>query len=623
MGLFAVRRTQETHGDTPVSRGARWRRGVRKALSGVTGAALVASSLAVVATTVTAAPAFAAAPFICEPGAIYAQSTTEIREFSVTPTGGTLGTTSLGTGHSNNALGISSGGRYAYTITNAAAAGNKTLAVYDRVADTTTTHVYSMNVGSIVRGAVHPKSGVYYFATGTQADSTIQLYAWDPATPAAAPVQVGKLAAAAGSAVFGSTANGDMAFSASGQLVLVAEQYVYAADIPATVTPSTATISAKQVHDMGAGVAGNGIAFGNLGHIFVSVANGGSRIIEIDLARGTTVNTTPIGISPTDLASCTFPNTLTLKKDVQGGRFAPTDQFGLRIVSPAGYQVPQTDAVTKLNATGLQPDYAGPIFTNQGDTFTLSENAQGSTDLRRYASALSCTQQNPDGTTTPVAVNAAGQVTQPAGPLGTDVICTIVNTLLTPKLELSKTADPVSGTPVVTGQRISYTVEARNTGNTRLDPATVSDDLSAVLAHATVDGAVKTKIDGIDVPTGGAAITGTTLAWTGALDPAQKVTITYSVIVDDDAEGQSIANRVTASGTPPSPFDPVVPPAVTVTNPVAGFEIAKTADPASGTAVEPGQTITYTLTGRNTGATVLDPVALADDLSGALAHGTY
>lgn len=65
------------------------------------------------------------------------------------------------------------------------------------------------------------------------------------------------------------------------------------------------------------------------------------------------------------MASCTFPNTLTLKKDLPEGRHAGTDQFGLRVQSPVGYQVAQTDAVTRGDRSGLQPDYVGPVFTNQ------------------------------------------------------------------------------------------------------------------------------------------------------------------------------------------------------------------------------------------------------------------
>jgi uncharacterized repeat protein (TIGR01451 family) len=52
--------------------------------------------------------------------------------------------------------------------------------------------------------------------------------------------------------------------------------------------------------------------------------------------------------------------------------------------------------------------------------------------------------------------------------------------------------------------------------------------------------------------------------------------------------------------------------------PVPGYELVKTADPGQGAAVAPGSPIRYTITGTNTGQTVLDPVRITDDLSDVL-----
>lgn len=604
---------------------------LKRLVAGAASTAVVASSL-VIGGIAAAPPAAAADPFLCEAGSVYVQSLSQVREFTVNPNGtptngGTLSTTAIGTNHQNNGLGISSGGRYAYTVTNGS--GAKYVSKHDRTANTTTTLAVPSNVSldsALLRGAVHPITGVYYFASGTGNNGAIKLYAWNEKASTPTAVQVGSLKPSSGT--FG--ANGDMAFSASGQLLLVADNVIYSAEVPNAGQPvaSTADITAKQVLAMDAGVEGNGIAFGNFGHIFVSAAartiNGTEvpdRIIEVDLARSEVVSTTPIGISPTDMASCTFPNTITLKKDLPGGRQAATDQFGLRVDAPAGYKTPRTDATTRGNASGLQPDYAGPVFVNQGDTFTLSELASGTTKLDRYASTLTCEEITPTGTK-PVAVTG-DTVVQPRGELGTSIECAFTNAKLTPGLALRKTSDPASGTAVSAGQKITYTVEAQNTGDTALDPVRVSDDLSAVLAHAQYQGDVKTRIDGTDVNSGAAALDGTALAWTGTLQPGQVLTITYSVIVNDDVAGETIANRVTASGTPPGSFEPIVPPAVVTQHPVAGFVIAKTANPASGTVVQPGEKISYTVTGTNTGATTLNPARISDDLSKVLASATY
>lgn len=606
----------------PSERG--WRLGLKRLVAGAASTAVVASSL-VIGGIAAAQPAAAADPFVCEAGSVYVQSTTEVREFKVNTngTGGALDSTGtgLGAGHQNNGLGISSNGRFAYTVTNTDTA--KFVSKHDRIANSTTvSSQIPAGAGldrSILRGAVHPITGVYYFASGTSGNG-IKLYAWNEQADTPTAVQVGTLKPAAGSAAFG--ANGDMAFSASGQLLLVADEFIYSADLPNvdSIVQSTADIDAKQVFTMAGGVKGNGIAFGNYGRIFVSAASPG-RIIEVDLARGETLSTTAIDFSPTDMASCTFPNTITLKKDLPAGRQGPTDQFGLRVDAPAGYKTPRTEATTRGDAAGVQPDYVGPVFVNQGDTFTLTELASGTTTLDQYASSLACEEITPTGTK-PVAVNGS-TVVQPRGELGTSIECAFTNAKLTPALALRKTSDPASGTAVDAGQKITYTVEAQNTGDTDLSPVTVTDDLTDVLAHAAHSGDVTTSIDGTEVTSGAAAVDGAALTWTGSLKPGEVLTITYSAIVNDDVAGETIANRVTASGTPPGSFEPIVPPAVTTQHPVAGFVIDKTANPASGTVVQPGQKISYTVTGTNTGATTLNPARIGDDLSKVLAGAAY
>ncbi|MFD6511490.1 isopeptide-forming domain-containing fimbrial protein, partial [Rhodococcus sp. NPDC060176] len=69
---------------------------------------------------------------------------------------------------------------------------------------------------------------------------------------------------------------------------------------------------------------------------------------------------------------------------------------------------------------------------------------------------------------------------------------------------------------------------------------------------------------------------------------------------------------------PPEVCDPATQLCTTHPVQVPGFTVAKTADPVSGTNVAAGQTITYTVTGSNTGNTILDPVVLTDDLSKVL-----
>ncbi|WP_256066124.1 isopeptide-forming domain-containing fimbrial protein, partial [Rhodococcus erythropolis] len=178
-----------------------------------------------------------------------------------------------------------------------------------------------------------------------------------------------------------------------------------------------------------------------------------------------------------------------------------------------------------------------------------------------------------------------------------------------PGFTVAKTADPVSGTNVAAGQTITYSVTGANTGNTTLDPVVLTDDLSKVLDNAAlVDGSLKATVDGVDAtaPT----LEGTTLSWTGALEAGKSVVLTYQVKINDGvAGGVLINNKVTGTAKPPTGPE-ITPPPVTTEHPVKvpGFTVAKTADPVSGTNVAAGQTITYSVTGANTGNTTLDPV---------------
>uniref|UniRef100_UPI000B2E3763 isopeptide-forming domain-containing fimbrial protein n=2 Tax=Rhodococcus TaxID=1827 RepID=UPI000B2E3763 len=188
-----------------------------------------------------------------------------------------------------------------------------------------------------------------------------------------------------------------------------------------------------------------------------------------------------------------------------------------------------------------------------------------------------------------------------------------------PGFTVAKTADPVSGTNVAAGQTITYSVTGANTGNTTLDPVVLTDDLSKVLDNAAlVDGSLKATVDGVDAtaPT----LEGATLSWTGALEAGKSVVLTYQVKINDGvAGGVLVNNKVTGTAKPPTGPE-ITPPPVTTEHPVKvpGFTVAKTADPVSGTNVAAGQTITYTVTGANTGNTTLDPVVLTDDLSKVL-----
>ena len=189
-----------------------------------------------------------------------------------------------------------------------------------------------------------------------------------------------------------------------------------------------------------------------------------------------------------------------------------------------------------------------------------------------------------------------------------------------PGYAFTKTSDPASGTAVGPGAEITYTLTGENTGATALEPVTISDDLSGVLDDAELTGEPVATIAGVaEVPA--PILSGTELTWDGALAVGERVEITYTVTLSEDAEGVLVENSATSSATPPG-LPAITPPPAETAHPTPKYEFAKRANPESGTAVNPGQTIEYTLTGTNSGRTVLEPVTISDDLSGVLAHAS-
>ncbi|NYE96365.1 fimbrial isopeptide formation D2 family protein [Psychromicrobium silvestre] len=112
----------------------------------------------------------------------------------------------------------------------------------------------------------------------------------------------------------------------------------------------------------------------------------------------------------------------------------------------------------------------------------------------------------------------------------------------TPGLTVTKTADPANA-KVKPGQKINYTITAKNTGNIDLSTATITDDLSGVLGAATVDAG------SIAASAGTATLSGGKLSWTGPVAVGATVTISYSVTVNQNASnGATVKNQVSGQG---------------------------------------------------------------------------
>ncbi|MCW1250591.1 isopeptide-forming domain-containing fimbrial protein, partial [Acaricomes phytoseiuli] len=141
-----------------------------------------------------------------------------------------------------------------------------------------------------------------------------------------------------------------------------------------------------------------------------------------------------------------------------------------------------------------------------------------------------------------------------------------------PGYEHAKVSDPAPGTSVKGGQQIKYTVTGKNTGETRLDPVKITDDMSKVLDKAAYNNDVVARVFNADgsqvsgVPA--ASLDGSTLSWSGVLEPGQRVELVYSVTVNADVPaGVLVENRMTSTATPPT-GEPIEPPEVVITHPI-------------------------------------------------------
>jgi uncharacterized repeat protein (TIGR01451 family)/fimbrial isopeptide formation D2 family protein len=257
---------------------------------------------------------------------------------------------------------------------------------------------------------------------------------------------------------------------------------------------------------------------------------------------------------------------------------------------------------------------SGPLTaTRNGATIAVTGNLPaGATSTITYTVTLKADGQRGDNTLANYLLNPNEE--PPADPVCTPTDeqrpdCTINKVA---ELVPSKTVDPKSGTAVKAGEVLTYTLTFDNSKGAAAATLTgYSDDLSKVLDDATVTTQPTSSLDSLEV----GAIANGAFPVTGTV-PAGKVgTVTYKVTVKpngqrgDDELGNALVN-------------PNGPP-ITTENPVRSFSITKTASTPS---VHPGDTVTYTVTVKNTGAaayTAEKPASITDDLSKVLDDATY
>jgi uncharacterized repeat protein (TIGR01451 family)/fimbrial isopeptide formation D2 family protein len=238
---------------------------------------------------------------------------------------------------------------------------------------------------------------------------------------------------------------------------------------------------------------------------------------------------------------------------------------------------------------------AGATLTGTTLTWAVPDVPVGGTAELSYTATVG----NPGAQLTNTAVAASVGGTCPDG-------CS--TTSFTPKWSLAKASDQAADAVVKPGDTIGYTLTVTNEARTALTGGVVRDDLSDVLDDATL----------VALPEG-ATLEGSTLVWTvPEVAVGGTAQLAYQVTLNDDARGVTVHNVA----APASAGGTCVVDGCETTAFTTEWTLAKTSDPGSGATVQPGDSITYTLTVTNTGPVVLSGADVHDNMADLLDDAT-
>ncbi|GAB3058827.1 hypothetical protein GCM10027079_25890 [Sediminivirga luteola] len=190
--------------------------------------------------------------------------------------------------------------------------------------------------------------------------------------------------------------------------------------------------------------------------------------------------------------------------------------------------------------------------------------------------------------------------------------CSTTNPI--PEIADAKSVNPASGTPVVPGQELAYTIEYVNTGK-----AAGTVDRVDSLVHVLDDAEL---IGGPDVDGGlTAVLDGEVIRISGELGAGDTATVTYTVKVKDSDRGDDVLANFVLDPDQEVPEDPNEACEENndhaTCNPVGDIKPGKSVNPESGTEVDAGEVLTYTLSFENTGKGAAQ-VAYTDHLAEVL-----
>lgn len=514
-------------------------------------------------------------PFSCAPGVVYGLDTSGAILAIDTASGSSVreGFFPAGATALMNSLALTADGRFAFAVRQSGSP--KSVYRYDTVTGLATTVGAVPDPGvNLFIGAINPVNGLYYVGGVSGAEYVFTAFNTVTNTPVGVQFRLPTPP--------GSGFNGDLVFDSRGRAFVVMSSGVGATGNQLVVVENVPTdgsvASARVLTNLAPSTAQfQGVAFGGDGYLYLQYTSATRVLTRNDPNSGAVVSSQTIlnpdgsnNAAVSDLSSCALNSTLTLRKDIVG-RYGAGDQF---TVSITGSGVTQGNAgTTSGSSTGVQSAAsatAGPVIGVPGRTYTITETPAGTTDVSNYTTGWECVDVSADRVVIASGTGRTGTVTIPAAtPSGSHVECVFTNTPI-PTWEIGKQAlrdgDVLpDGALVHPGQTLTYRVLATNTSAVAVPGAVLTDDLTDVLDDAAfVPGSAELTLGTTTTvadPAGGILETDPFTLPVGAT-----ATLTYDVVVEDDAWSTTLRNVVSGSaGTAATPVDPLCPLSCTTT----------------------------------------------------------
>jgi uncharacterized repeat protein (TIGR01451 family) len=285
-----------------------------------------------------------------------------------------------------------------------------------------------------------------------------------------------------------------------------------------------------------------------------------------------------------------------------------------------------------INNSG-QTTYSGITVTDDIsqmlDDVTYNGDAAATTGTVSYASGtltwtgslaagatatvtFSSTVNNPDTGDKILIASASSSVVGSSCPPGTTTSpCRSTVAVLTPALSIVNGVDTAT---VVPGGTMHYTITITNSGQTAYSGITVTDSLAGLLDDAAYNGDAAAS-------TGTVSYTSPNLTWTGTLAPGDSTTVTFSATVNNPDTGDQTVTSTVSSGAAGSNCPVGNTRSHCVTS--VAVQVMTISNMASTTTATPGDTVSYTVTVTDSGATSIADADVTIPLTGVLDDATY